>query len=446
MRKVSILLSLVLVSFSFFYLASALECENYDINNNAIVNQIDADLLNSFLLGNETKYCNSTNNVTCDVNKDGLINSTDLNLVVANINMTCDLQKRYSTDSSYLIDCLNGFRNLSECDINKDGGVEPSDFSILINVINGVLDTNTNCDIDGNGGVEPTDYLVLNNFMNGMENIYCNSTDNSSCDIDKNGGVEPTDVSMLLSALNGVNTRYCTVNPKRNYDLNGNGKVDLRIYPLNDLEILINCLNGFDNIYLCDIDGNGGAEPGDMSVLINALNGLGTIYCNETNFSRCDLNGNGILDPDFSGWQANLTNSSNETNPTNPITTTSGSGGGGGCLYNENYDWKCSGWDECINGTQERVCLNYNNCGTTYGRPETIRQCLQIEETANINEENRGLLQTIFSPITGAVTGTLGTVGGTIALGFIVLVLAGLGVVIAKRTDFSGFKTYFVRR
>lgn len=89
-----------------------------------------------------------------------------------------------------------------------------------------------------------------------------------------------------------------------------------------------------------------------------------------------------------------------------PVVSSGGGGGGGGsCSYNINYDWKCSSWGECVDGTQTRTCNNLNNCGSTYGRPDTEQTCIIeiIPETVNnatetnTAEGGRGL--------TGAVIG-----------------------------------------
>jgi hypothetical protein len=55
----------------------------------------------------------------------------------------------------------------------------------------------------------------------------------------------------------------------------------------------------------------------------------------------------------------------------------SSSGGGSGdfCTYRSTYNWSCSNWSPCVNGKQTRVCNQKNNCGTTFGRPETNRTC-----------------------------------------------------------------------
>ena len=49
--------------------------------------------------------------------------------------------------------------------------------------------------------------------------------------------------------------------------------------------------------------------------------------------------------------------------------------GSSSCTYNQNYDWNCSEWSECVGGVQTRECKERNNCGNSYGRPETERNC-----------------------------------------------------------------------
>jgi hypothetical protein len=50
-----------------------------------------------------------------------------------------------------------------------------------------------------------------------------------------------------------------------------------------------------------------------------------------------------------------------------------GGGGGGGCTPS----WHCSEWSACYeDGTQKRLCLDANNCGTLAGKPEEMKFCL----------------------------------------------------------------------
>jgi len=58
-----------------------------------------------------------------------------------------------------------------------------------------------------------------------------------------------------------------------------------------------------------------------------------------------------------------------------------GSSGGSSCKYDENFDWQCGSWGECISGQQIRTCKKYNNCHNTYGKPKEIQNCLvQIQQ------------------------------------------------------------------
>jgi len=53
----------------------------------------------------------------------------------------------------------------------------------------------------------------------------------------------------------------------------------------------------------------------------------------------------------------------------------SGGGGGGVCTYDKKFDWGCGEWSACAGGIQARTCKEKNNCGSTYGKPETLRTC-----------------------------------------------------------------------
>ena len=123
-----------------------------------------------------------------------------------------------------------------------------------------------------------------------------------------------------------------------------------------------------------------------------------------------------------------------------PVTTTllSSSGGTGGsssCVYDSDYDWQCSDWSTCIDGTQTRSCKTSNNCGNSYGKPSTEQSCTMpvVEETTTeeetLSEENTG----VVSGITGAVTGFTGTRTGKFILIFIGIILLARIVVIVYR-------------
>ena len=121
------------------------------------------------------------------------------------------------------------------------------------------------------------------------------------------------------------------------------------------------------------------------------------------------------------------------------ITTPSngGSSGGGSCTYNKDYDWQCGEWGECIDGVQARTCKAYNNCGNSYGRPETSKEC-SVE--ASVSGEN-GLTTTSSDEgqesrggITGAVIGMFDSASSIGVIIFIIaIVVIAIFVAIMRR-------------
>ena len=115
-----------------------------------------------------------------------------------------------------------------------------------------------------------------------------------------------------------------------------------------------------------------------------------------------------------------------------PATTTSSSSGGGGCIYDKDYDWQCSEWSECIDGTQIRTCKNKNNCGSTYGKPDEEQTCfVQEEEPEEIIEPEAQSEPGFIAGITGAVIGGLRSTTGIVVSVFLLLV-AGSAITVRQ--------------
>jgi len=61
------------------------------------------------------------------------------------------------------------------------------------------------------------------------------------------------------------------------------------------------------------------------------------------------------------------------------VTPPSPGGGNGGSVSEEEeectYDWDCTDWSICINGTQTRECTNLGTCNGTEGKPEEQKSC-----------------------------------------------------------------------
>ena len=91
--------------------------------------------------------------------------------------------------------------------------------------------------------------------------------------------------------------------------------------------------------------------------------------------------------------------------------------------------WDCTAWSACgIDNQQTRTCTKTNACPSEYTnpRPAEVQECSGVEveqlaEPAIEIEPNQ--LQSLFSRITGAVTGNSGNNPGFIGLILLLLVL-----------------------
>ncbi|MCA9487492.1 MAG: hypothetical protein KC516_00865 [Nanoarchaeota archaeon] len=111
--------------------------------------------------------------------------------------------------------------------------------------------------------------------------------------------------------------------------------------------------------------------------------------------------------------------------PSGPTTEDNG-GRGGSCIYNDNFDWQCSEWSDCVNGTQTRTCKPYNNCGNTYGRPLVEQACQTIIPSGELLNETE--INPRRAGITGAVIGDYLSSGrGIVSIIAILIALGGIG-------------------
>ena len=62
-----------------------------------------------------------------------------------------------------------------------------------------------------------------------------------------------------------------------------------------------------------------------------------------------------------------------------------GGGGGAGCTP----DWVCSAWSACADGVQTRTCIDFNDCRTSFGKPDEEQSCAvpSGEEEKPVEEE-----------------------------------------------------------
>jgi len=104
----------------------------------------------------------------------------------------------------------------------------------------------------------------------------------------------------------------------------------------------------------------------------------------------------------------------------------------GSCIEN----WQCTEWGICQNTTQQRYCVDLNNCATTTFKPTEARECFYEgkygEEGISPAAANQTTQQGLLSRITGAVIG--GGTGSIIAGALLVLIiLIAAAVLFAKK-------------
>jgi len=107
----------------------------------------------------------------------------------------------------------------------------------------------------------------------------------------------------------------------------------------------------------------------------------------------------------------------------------SSSGGGGSSRCYE--DWECGDWGECVDGYEERVCVDMQMCGPKNDKPEVRRECGyggsgRDDDELVVTESDVGGDEVGFvSKVTGAVVGVVGSTGGVVVGVFVLVVLGG---------------------
>lgn len=94
-------------------------------------------------------------------------------------------------------------------------------------------------------------------------------------------------------------------------------------------------------------------------------------------------------------------------------------------------NWQCGDWQDCVGGTQVRVCADLNNCGSNDGIPETSQSCtapIQNQSATNQTiQSSRGFFGIMGNVISGSIQGMFGNVTRTvISISVFVLIIGGL--------------------
>jgi cytoskeletal protein RodZ len=241
----------------------------------------------------------------------------------------------------------------------------------------------------------------------GYANETINVTLNSSQQISFNLTDNEAPIISLLSPTNNYSTTDSTIFFEFNVSDNSNVYCELL---LNNVSQYSSSIKG-DNVF------NTSLGTGDY---------FWAVYCNDSYSNEVTTN-----------WSVFSIEAITTTTQTTEDTYS-----GGSCAYDSNYDWQCSDWGECIDGTQTRTCDTSNNCGNSYGRPTVERSCT---ETSTNESEETNPEETVeetpgfFSAITGAVIG--GGMKGTIWVVVIVIILIVLWMIIRRKRKSSKKKS-----
>jgi hypothetical protein len=390
-----------------------------------------------------------------DFNQDGMIDVGDLGMLSANSGRT---------------DCSNSNNWCDNVDINGDGKVDVSELSIFSAAGYGTNCTDVDAqypkeeesswcygaDINQDGVVgESSDLEILQGHYG---NNNCSNQDCENSDINQDGKVDVSDLGML-AARYGENNCKLIFEEKNNTEENKTIENEtLEIFPI------------FSNYS----DNNGtliGSGIAIFNVTVLDTNGTVWLSINNTNYSaeeimnniytvNVSLNNSGEYNYIWYAYGNNTnttlkgsderiyvigTNSSSSgenEGSSGSSSSTRSSSNSGTCSYNEDYDWGCSEWSDCSNGTQTRTCKTYNNCGTVYGKPNTEQTCEIIIPEVNTEPLNQTEVTTpsTFSRITGNVIGGLTSATGLVIIFFIIAVAGAYIVVRYVRKKKTGKK------
>jgi len=158
---------------------------------------------------------------------------------------------------------------------------------------------------------------------------------------------------------------------------------------------------------------------------------LGSVVCQNIDSPNGQTPGLCILD--FSGCY-NETTTTDNTNENTGTNNKGGSPSGGSSPTTTNNNeieeciiyWECEEWGKCDNGTQTRVCVDLNACGTDEMKPSEERDC--VNEGISGDEATMEGYKPGFFRSTGLAISDSFTASGNY-LGLIILGLIILGII-----------------
>jgi hypothetical protein len=208
-------------------LLSASLCLKGDVNGDSQVNVVDYFYLSNFLFSGGPAPVGGL--CTADMNNDGVVDATDLDLLSASLCLKGDVNGDGSVDISdyfYLSNFLFSggpapVGGPCTADMNNDGVVNATDLDLLSKIV---------ClkgDVNGDGVVNDLDVLYLSNFLNNGGPAPVGGP--CTADLNGDGLVDNADLRFLTKRVSRA-TPTPTPAPCLKGDVNGDGLVNISDY------------------------------------------------------------------------------------------------------------------------------------------------------------------------------------------------------------------------
>ena len=269
-----------------------------DVNLDGKVDNSDLDLLNNYLA--KTVDLTDIQLAAADANSDGILSVGDAENIrlyitghnsgseyLSKIGVSVVCPKEYTvTDNECIKETIVDakYANYKRGDINLDGKIDNNDLDLLSKYLKKQASLNTVqinvADYNNNGTVDSNDLYEMEEFLN-SEIIKTNTLG----DINLDNIVDSNDVILLDKYV----LKHISLTKKQlNYaDMNDDGVIDT-----NDVDILAKTIS--DYYQLGDINLDGKVNNLDVTLLQNILNKV--VVANKVELNLCDINSDGTVD------------------------------------------------------------------------------------------------------------------------------------------------------
>jgi uncharacterized protein (DUF2141 family) len=261
-----------------------------DINGDGTIDESDLDLLQANFGRTTNLVKDAQGRIIGDLNGDGVVNISDFNILASNYGKT------FPTAAS----------NYAQGDLNGDGTVDKNDLKLVIDNYGGSkkdAQGRVIGDVNGDGKVDFSDLgIVLTHFGQHFDTAAGSAPYNVDAqygDFNGDGKVDKQDLKILADNYNGTKT---DASGRVIGDANGDGKTDF-----NDLLIVAQNFNQSDTDLIAklhptsagwqegDLNGDGKIDQSDLDLLKANFNRTSNQVTDQYGHVYGDLNGDGIV-------------------------------------------------------------------------------------------------------------------------------------------------------